>query len=597
MKKLPIIFLLFICIFIIAGCAKEKNPAAATVASDAPLCDVTAFMPDLPAGEVTEVMVPMSDCVRLATDIYLPEGTGPYPAILIRLPYNKETGMGDFNLMQIVGEIFTDAGFAVIIQDTRGRYASEGEWVPLLPEQADGMDTIAWVEVQQWFDGNLGMFGGSYFGYTELAVAWQKPASLKTIVPLITTGDSYYWFYHHGLPRPDIMVAWPLTNIADNDPDLNISVEQALDQALTWPLDEADDRTFTDLYWYNDWTAHTFNDDYYTAYMPRDYYDRIDIPMLMLSGWFDIFADRQLENFLTAQANEQNPGDVRIIVGPWTHSMGFGEIHDYSFPDPRNILTFVDHLIDWYKHHLTGTPLSMDWGPALMYNAGAGTWHDRKTLWPTDNDELVLYLDGDSGAATCNPNGTLAATAPGDSAVVYYTYDPGVPIINDGGPLLSYPAGCLLEDDHCDRADAINFQSAPFAEDFTIDGAITLELTVASTAPDSAFIARLALIDTDGNAYFIDQAVMTLSHRDGDEQPAVYYPGELVTLNMKMLPLLWTIKAGQALRLQVSSSSFPGVAQHPNVAEDPYSVSAPVVADQQLIFGPGKPGRLIIAID
>jgi uncharacterized protein len=601
MGKLKYLLLFSLIAMLALSCTRDKDSAAQSGTSgesaNLPLCDVTEFVPNIPAGDVTEVMVPMSDCVRLATDVYLPEDGGPHPTLLIRLPYNKKTGMGDFSLMEIIANIFTGEGFAVVIQDTRGRYASEGEWVPLLPEQADGMDTIAWVEVQPWFDGNLGMFGGSYFGYTELAVAWQKPASLKTIVPLITTGDTYYWFYHSGLPRPDTMVAWPLTNIADNDPELDISVDQALEQALIWPFDEADDRILYDLYWYNAWTEHTFNDDYYTAYMPADYLDSIDIPMLMLSGWFDIFANRQLVNFVQAQEKEVNPGDVRIIVGPWTHSMGFGEIHDYTFPDPRNILSFVDHLIDWYKHHLTGTPLQMNWGPVLIYNAGAGTWHDRQKLWPTATDELILYLDGDSNAATCNPTGSLADAAPSLTNTIEYTYDPLDPIINSGGPLLGYDAGCLIESDHCDRDDVINFESEPFAAEFTIDGAITLELTVASSAPDTAFIARLALIDTDGIAYFINQAIMTLSHRDGDDVRATYTPGDQVTLNMKMLPLLWTIKQGQALRLQISSSSFPTVAQHPNVDENWFSEDSPQSAEQQLIIGRGIPGRLIIETD
>ncbi len=582
---------LLLCL-LIASCSPDPAPPPATV--DA--CDVTAFVPLAEPGGKTEVMVPMGDCVRMATDIHLPDGEGPFPTILIRLPYGKEKGMDGFPLMKVAAFVFTGAGYAVVIQDTRGRFASEGEWDPFLHEQRDGLDTVRWVEAQPWFDGNLGMFGGSYFAFTELAVAHQRPACLRAMVPLIISGSIYSWLYQSGLPRADIAVNWALRSVLP-DPQAPMPEPLFKKAALNWPLMEGDDVTMGDLAWFNAWLEHPFEDGYYQRYLPADAIRRIQVPMLMLSGWFDIFLTGQLADFQAAREEETAPGNHRIIIGPWTHNMGVGEDHDYPFSKPGSLVSYIPHLLDWFDLWLKGETPARTWGPVRIYDPGTGEWTDRSGLWAPEGRSEIFFLHGDQGVSSCRPEGGLLRTPVAGPAKIHYTYDPMDPVIRYGGPLLSMESGCLLEEDGCGRPDILTFQSSPLPRDLPLDGEMYLEIPVSSSAPDTAFVARLALVKPDGKAYFLRQGVTTLSHRNGNTVQAGYEPGEVVALRIEMPPVLWTLREGERLRLEVSSSSFPSFVQHPNVDRDWFREASPRPAEQTLHLLPDRPARLVFRVD
>ncbi len=578
--------------FLLTSCS--SNPAGPTDSPVTPVCDVTAFVPDVFEGERTEVMVPMRDCVRLATDVYLPKRQGPFPTILIRLPYHKiYLDMEPIPVGQLAGILLRLAGYAVVIQDTRGRYASEGDFVPFKLETQDGIDTVQWIEAQPWFNGSLGMFGGSYFGYTELCVANQRPECLKTIVPLVTPSSIYSLVYINGLPRADIAVRWAM-NIVEKD---SMEGDAFFRAAQHWPLDEADDVSVGDIPWYNEWLEHPFRDALYDGMLPPDVMERIGLPMLMVTGWFDTFADQVLSDFERVQAGENAPGDTRIIIGPWTHLMGFLEQHDMHFANSKTLLDFFGRIIEWYDHFLKGLPFARDWGPVKIYNPGSRRWADRSTLWAEEREPLSLYLAGDQGAASCQPKGTLQEAPFAQPGEIVYTYDPLDPLVNWGGTLLDLENGCDREENHCGRPDVLTFESAPLERDITIDGEIHLELTVSSTAPDTAFIGRLSLVEDNGKAYFLNQGVTTLSHRNGNREKADYTPSETVDLRIHMTPLLWTVHAGEGLRLEISSSSFPSVVQHPNVAKDWFSVAHPLPAVQKVLLLPDRPARLVFMVD
>jgi putative CocE/NonD family hydrolase len=573
-----------------SSCGHNEEGLGGDEAS-APRCDSGSFVPEVMRGRLTEAMVPMRDCTRLATDIYLPEGAGPLPVILVRLPYGKRTGVEDLPAMRLAGFLFAASGYAVVIQDTRGRYGSEGVFVPFAFEQSDGLDTLEWILAQPWSDGSVGMFGGSYFGFTQLAVACQQPKSLKALIPLVTPSSVYSTLYCRGLPRLDLAVNWALDMYREG------SMQEGAfwKAAVHWPLREADDITVGDVPWFDQWLDHPFEDSFYDAMLPLDAMERVETPMLMLSGWFDIFAQTQLEDFARAQAREEAAGTNRIIIGPWTHSMGFDEHHDLAFPAAGSILSHIDLMIGWFDHFLKGLPLE-PWGPVRIYDPGTGTWGDRATLWPPGRAAYSLYLAGDQGAVSCRPAGRLVTAPPHQAGRISYHYDPLRPVVAFGGPLLDLPSGCLLEASRCDRGDVVTFESDPFARSTRIDGAMVLELRISSSAPDTAFVGRVSLIRQDGSAYFLRQGVTTLSHRLGDRHPAAYVPGEVTDIRIEMPPLLWTIQPGERIRVEVMSSSLPAVAQHPNVDADWFSVSVPQPAEQTLHLDPDHPSRLMLEV-
>ena len=587
-------FLFLLALLFFPGCKGEGG--SGETSDPGPACDVTAFVPDILHGKENEVMVPMRDCTRMSTDVYLPKEEGPLPTLLLRLPYDKERGMIELPITKLVALIFVSQGYAVVIQDSRGRFDSEGQWDPFINEQKDGEDTVRWIEAQPWFDGNLGLFGASYFGFAEYAVALHRPACLRAMAPLITSGSIYSWLYYSGLPRTDIMVKWALGMYERDEFDC-FPEEAFLEAALNWPLKEGDDVTVGDAPWYNAWLEHPFRDNWYERFLPGHFMESMKTPMLMLSGWFDIFLTSQLEDFDAARSSLEHADDVRIIIGPWTHQMGFLEEHDLRFPGGQSILCFVEQFGDWYDFHLRGKPMKTRWGPVRLYDPGRARWLDRETLWGENRVAFALHLQGDEGAADCRPKGSLETTPPSRAAQIQYTYDPLDPVVNYGGPLLNMPSGCKLEEAHCDRNDVLTFESDPFPSDVTVDGEIHLDLWVSSTAPDTAFIGRLALIKEDGVAYYLRQGAVTLSHREGDRTPAPYSPGDVTAVRIHMPPVLWTLRAGERLRLEISSSSFPSVAQHPNVAEDPWGEQFPVEALQTVYLGPDHPAQLVFQVD
>lgn len=559
-------------LWLLQGCSDGSSP-----------CDPAAFAPDIAAGGMTEIMVPMRDCIRLATNVYLPGTSGPHPLVLIRLPYGKDASGDTLDVTSVLATFFLTTGLAVAVQDTRGRFRSDGEWEPLLHEQADGIDTVHWIEAQPWFDGNLATAGASYFGFTQLALAHQQPATLRTIVPMITPSSAYSLFYHNGLVRSDITVGWSL-GIREPTAQTRVPGQTVEAAAMHWPLVEADDAFGGDIPWYNEWLDHPFDTEYYDRYLPRDVYDRIDTPILMISGWFDIFNATQLADFERVQAREGGSGASRIIVGPWTHSMGVLESHDLVFEHGGNLLTFQDKLLEWYGHHLKGTPMSA-WGPVMLYDPGLDEWIERRTLWPKDRPEHLLYLGGDRGAAACGEKGVLSTTPSVETRALTYVYDPRDPIIREGGALLSAEwAGAKRQKDLCSRTDVLVFESEGRATDLTLDGAISVSLSVASSAPDTAFVARLSLVKPDGQAFYFREGYATLSHREGNRMQTRYKPGERVDLHIDMPPILWTLRQGDRLRLEISSSNLRAVAPHPNVDHDWNRTAEPRAAAQTIFL-------------
>ncbi|RMF17948.1 MAG: CocE/NonD family hydrolase [Candidatus Dadabacteria bacterium] len=581
-RSMKPLYVLILAPVVLAGCLGIETSGS----QDTRSCDPTAYTPILSGPTETDLMVPMRDCTRLATDVYFADTTAPAPTILVRLPYNKSAGFGDFNLMSVIAGLFTNRGYHFVVQDTRGRFASEGAWEPLVHEADDGIDTVHWIERQPWFDGNLGLFGGSYFGYTQLAIAQHNPASVKTIVPLVALSDTYGMLFDDGLPHLDVILGWSLAMRA---PDI---FEQPDDDtfraaAEIWPLSEADDKAFWDLPWYDAWLRHTFRDTYWSDYLDPNVYRHIAVPTLMVAGWFDIFLEQQLQNLADArEAGLLQPDEFRMIIGPWTHAMGMQDAQDYPFEDGRSLLDYLDPIFEWYDHYLQGKPLS-NWGPLMMYDGGAGEWFERTAPWP-NREETMWHLNATSATAGCLSPGSLGDTPSPAAHPITWTYDPDNIIEVYGGRILALDYAGMIRQERCDRQDILRFESLPFPAPLTWAGSATLRLAVSSTAPDTAFIARLQLVDIDGQAYLLRQDAATLSHRAGPSAPSAYTPGTTVSIELHFAPLWWTFQPGQRLRIDIQSSSFPAYAQHPNTESDWYTTVTHTTARQTVVAGGGQ---------
>src|SRR2546425_4640802 len=293
------------------------------------------------------VMVSMRDGVKLATDVYRPAEGGPVPVLLSRLPYNKELPM--MAQAAIDTSRAVQAGYAVVFQDCRGRFASEGEFTPIVNEANDGADTVAWITQQPWSTGQVGTVGGSYLGFTQWLLAREQPESLRAMAPAITTSDYYEapWRHTGGVFELGISLFWSLFMVPE---ELQRQLRQgkasmgqmgmllqvmgnASAQFERLPLvDMTLLRGFAPYYF--DWLAHPNYDDYWRGIAHKEYYEQITVPALNIGGWYDIFLGTTLQNYTgmkrrggSAVARQHQ----RLLIGPWSHGLMTGVFPERTY--------------------------------------------------------------------------------------------------------------------------------------------------------------------------------------------------------------------------------------------------------------------------
>ena len=519
------------------------------------------------AGDRFDSMVMMSDGVELNTSVQLPAGERPFPTVLVRSPYPEVS----WAFRNILCERFVRYGYACVTQDVRGQGGSGGDWDPgENNEIADGHDTLMWLVEQDFQDGNIAMVGSSYLSSVQYAaVAGGAPKELKTIIPSMFTTDIRTVMYQDGMFRHELYTAWASMmresmNTAPN-PEEGAEYQEAIRYR---PHNEVDTEIFgLEMPWYTDMlTAMSASSDYWqeeSRVAVRETPENMTIPVLMIGGWYDIFTGPQIEDWQRLATQSES----RFIIGPWTHS---GTIGEYPMPNSEGGQFQWAEMLPWLEHHLKGEPLTLSTGVKL-YVIGEGGWEER-AAWPTSNETETLYLSDIDLSNECE-SGTLA-DAPG-SGEVSYTYDPDNPVPSrGGGGMLAYnmdgydgaPPSNVDQSGFCEREDILTFTSEVFEDGLFISGDITVTLEVSSTAPDTAFTAKLIEVFPDGSTFNIRDSITSLAYRNGSDEPLAYLPGEPVTITIDFWPIAWQLQPGSSLRLDISSSNFPKFHAHTNRA-------------------------------
>ncbi len=479
------------------------------------------------AGERFDRMVAMSDGVKLLTKVALPDGVGPFPTVLVRSPYAQV----DWLLRDYLCGRFIRYGYGCVYQDTRGQGGSEGSWDPGSDEIADGRDTLAWLAAQDFQDGNLAMVGSSYLASVQFAaLAGGAPPELKTIVPAMYTTDNRGVMYQDGLFRHETYTAWASMM---RGPDHSTDDAGAEYQAAVRhrPHDEVDTEIFgVAMPWYQEMIAATSPaDDHWQreqSVRVRQVPETLAIPVLMVGGWYDVFFGPQFEDWrrLATQA------ESRYIIGPWTHT---GSVGDLEMPNADGWTLQWAEMLPWLAHHLKGEPLRPPTGLRL-YVIGDGDWQERK-VWPAAALPQTLHLTNLEAAGGCEGGGL--ADAPGTREATHtatYTYDPDDPVPTRGGAgMLAYrfpgyggaPPANVEQAGLCERDDILTFQGEPLDERLFLSGVIRVTLDVASSAPDTAFTAKLVEVFADGRAFNIRDSATTLAYRNGAETPQELHAG------------------------------------------------------------------------
>lgn len=504
--------------------------------------------------------VPMHDGVRLATHHFWPiDLQGGAPTILVRTPYGLNGGR---SWLGVAARLLTESGYHVVVQDVRGRYASEGEFVPFESERRDGADTMTWLAGQEWCNGRIGVFGGSYLAYTAWCVVAEAPASVQAAAVQIGSGDLYALFYVGGAFSLSVALEWSL-GVGEHEavPRRRIDLERALEHL---PVREADRVGLRTLDFYRDWVDHPRRDAYWNA---------LHAPLperppatLLIAGWYDFFLHSQLAEYRTlatrAEAGATPP--PRLVVGPWAHGLparlGWWR-HGIAGPVLRETIAHFDA-------HLREGDLGSHGAPARTgvryFLAGADTWCEASHWPPPDVETRSLHLHAD---------GTLrwSPAADGD-ATRGHRHDPASPTATRGGALFGLKGGIRDQRDRIGRDDLLVYESEPLARELTLLGDVSLVVHVSSDLEDSDVAAKLVDVSPGGRAENVCDGIVRGRYAGLPEEeiePRFSEPGAVSERSVELGAVARRLPAGHRIRLELAAASFPRFDRNPGTRVPP----------------------------
>jgi putative CocE/NonD family hydrolase len=539
-----------------------------------------------------DVQVPMRDGVRLATDLYLPTAPGPHPAIVVRTPYTKREA-------KLVAEFFARYGYAVAVQDTRGRHKSEGQFYPFRHEQNDGLDFTKWVKRQPWCNGRIGGFGGSYLGFVQWAMAAGN-SDLASISPTFITANLYNGIYQGGAFGKQTFLHWSLSSYGRyGDGRGAANVQRGYRH---FPLIEADDAALRDIDFYDDWVSHPEPDSYWRDMSADHRFSEISAPAFLVAGWYDFFRDAQIRDFQSLRSNgsEAARSKSKILIGPWSHSFFNANLKNYGIRQGRLELLpfeFVKESKAWLDYSLKGASNGWDSRPAVRaYVLGENTWREAEEWPPREVSYRSFYLHSGGKARTLYGDGALSPEPPAkEEPADSFVFDPSNPVPSVGGSHGDqWTSGPADQREVEKREDVLVFSSEPLKEPLLVMGPVKARLFASSSAPDTDFTAKLVDVFEDGRALILCEGVIRTRYREGLERPKLMQPGVVYPLEIEMGNTSVRFRAGHRIRLEISSSNSPRYDVNPNTGRPIATERNPVQATQTILHNETAPSALVL---
>jgi putative CocE/NonD family hydrolase len=587
-----------------------------------------------------DVMVAMRDGVRLATDLYLPALQGravnaPVPVLLERTPYNKLR----VDLVS-TARSFARRGYAVALQDVRGRFQSEGEWYPFALEAPDGFDTLGWLMDQPWCNGKIGTIGLSYSASDQTALATLNPPGLTA--QFVSEGMSNYhtsamrqggamelrfmiYAFHMAITSREAAANRPLRQLLERErANIREWLRRTPIRAGVSPLRHLPsyERWVLDVLTRGDY------DDYWKQYglNVEEFYDQFpDIPIYLLTGWYDSYCRSATDNYIALSRRKRGP--IRLIIGGWPHStapIGQTWAGDVDF-GPDAALEYDDLRLRWFDEQLKGLQTGLaDEPPVRVMVMGGGSgrknddgrldaggaWRDLPDWPPPTMQPTPYYLQANGGLSPDVP--------PAGGPPSTYRFDPADPVPTIGGNIsvgyeIMPPGGydqrgrsdVFGATDHLPlaaRHDVLVFQTAPLERDITLIGPLSVTLWASSSAIDTDFTAKL--IDVyppnadypDGYALNLSDSIIRARYRNSREHTELMTPDEVYALTIVPYPIGNVFKAGHRIRLDISSSNFPRFDVNPNTGE-PLGLSTRLEpADQTIFHDASHPSQVLLPV-
>jgi putative CocE/NonD family hydrolase len=537
------------------------------------------------------VKVKMRDSVSLTADIYRPMSEKNFPVLLARTPYNRSGEAATANEL-------ASHGYIVIVQDTRGRYESDGEFYPFRDESSDGYDTVEWAAKLKNSNGKVGMFGGSYLGATQMLAAMAHPPHLVAIFPYVTSSEYYDgWTYQNGALMQWFSSSW--TSILAID-TLRRQAEnnQALKEWITelplqqYPVLKTGEPSFLTPY-FQDWLEHERDDAYWQKWRVSDHYGEMTVQGLHGGGWHDLFLKGSIQNYTGLRekaASLKARTGQRMIIGPWTHGpiSPAGKVGDVVF-GKRAVVDMTATALKWFDYTLKGIKNEYSTSaPVRLFIMGDNVWRDEQEFPLARTRYTKYYLHSKRGANGIAGDGELTAAVPSEEGKDEFDYDPTKPVPTIGGRLCCgqvLPPGPANQQPNESRSDVLVFSTAPLKEEMEVTGFVSLDLYASTSAVDTDFTALLVDVEPSGYARFLTDGIVRARYRDGSSQPTSVVPGKIYKYKIDMWATGNVFKAGHRIRLYVSSSNFPRFNRNLNTGEPIRTSSSPIVAHQTIHHG------------
>jgi putative CocE/NonD family hydrolase len=542
------------------------------------------------------------DGVVLRADIYRPSAEGRFPTLLERTPYDRRGG----------GQQARDlaaAGYVVIKQDVRGRFESQGEFYPFRHESEDGYDTVEWAAALPYSNGQVGMFGGSYVGATQMLAAMAHPPHLIAIFPYVTASEYYEgWTYQHGALMQWFATSWSSGLAVDT---IRKQTEERLQQRLrgwerertsplsTYPLLDLPAPADVAPY-FHDWIAHETSDDYWRAVKVSDHYSEMTVKALHGGGWHDLFLRGSIENYLGLRAKGATPAareGQRLLLGPWAHANTSpeGKIGDVTF-GREAVLDMTGTIRTWMDYALKGIANEFTRRASVrLFVMGENQWRDETDFPPARAKATRYYL----GAGTGRAEGLLTDKSPGHAPPQSYDYDPDDPAPTIGGRLCCgelLPPGPADQQALGSRPDVLVFSTPRLTQDVEVTGWVTVELFASTSARDTDFTAVLVDVDASGYARFLTDGVVRGKYRESTMTAAALEPGKIYKFSIDLWATGNLFKAGHRIRVYLSSSNFPRFDRNRNTGERILEATRSVKAHQTVYHDTEHPSALVLPV-
>jgi putative CocE/NonD family hydrolase len=576
-----------------------------------------------------DVPASMRDGVILRANIYRPQGEGQWPVLLTRLPYGK-----DFPGAASVLDAAQAArrGYVVIVQDTRGRFASEGEWEPMRREALDGVDTIAWAAQLPYCNGVVGLFGASYFGFTQWSAAVNAPPALKAMVPYITWNDPLNGvMFRGGAYELGTSASWHLMMGANelarrhqSDPDPRnlgramygwVAALDTLGPQGYWslPLQEFAPLKPLDIASaFFDPLERPMDREFAEPLTILDKHKNVLVPTFNIGGWYDVFLKDTIENFriMREQGTTPEARQSKLLIGPWVHGGSSNPVGEMNFgftamPALINMQSDIASMqLRWFDQFLQGKDTGvLHEAPIKLFVMGANIWRDENE-WPLARAvETRYYLHSQGHGNTLEGDGVLSTIVPEQEPGDTFDYDPAQPVLTLGGALLMTPEfrpGVVDQRPTEARTDVLVYSTPALEQDTEVTGPIVVHLWAMSSAPDTDFVARLVDVHPDGYAQNLTDGIIRARYRDfhQDAVPTLIEPGEVYEYVIDLWATSNLFKRGHRIRLDVTSSNFPRWDRNPNTghALGVDGENDLVVAHQTVLHDAAHPSFVVLPV-